>query len=111
MKQVDMKDALMQSEEFRNAYMELKELLGEGEYWFVDKLEFYPDIVPVIFHPEYTVRYGELWLMFAEIKFPESFPSAKTYGFVIVDMMEEDEEKWENESNTTFGENGKSPTQ
>lgn len=92
MKQVDMKTALMQSKEFRNAYMELKELLREGQYWFVDSLEFYIDIVPVIFHPEYKVKYGEVWLMFAEIKFPESFPSAETYGFVVVDEVEEVEE-------------------
>lgn len=88
MVQVDMKTALMQSEEFRKAYQELKELVREGQYWYIDSLECYPDIVPVILHEEYKVKYGELWLMFAEIKYPESFPNANTYGFVVVEGEE-----------------------
>lgn len=91
MKQVDVKTALMQSEEFNKAYMALKELVREGALWFIDSLEFYPDLVPVIYHPEYKVKYGEVWLMFAEIKYPENFPNAGTYGFVIVDEVEENE--------------------
>ncbi len=85
MKQVDTKTALMQGEEFRKAYMELKDQLQKGEFWFVDSLEFYIDLVPVIFHPEYKVKYGDLWLIFAEIEFPESFPNANPYGCVIVE--------------------------
>lgn len=89
MQQVDTKTALMQCEEFRKAYTKLKELVREGEYWFIDSLEYYIDIVSVIFHPEYRVKYGELWLVFAEIKYPDSFHNAERYGFTIVDEVTE----------------------
>lgn len=91
MKQTDMKTALMQSEEFRKAYTELKEMVREGKYWYIDSLECYPDIVPVILHEEYKVKYGELWLVFAEIMFPENFPSADSHGFVVAQEVSENE--------------------
>lgn len=92
MKQVDMKEALLQSEEFRNAYTELKKRVQEeGHYWFIDSLDVYPDIVPVIFHEEHKVKYGDLWLVFAEIKHPDVFPNASQYGCVVADEEEYEE--------------------
>lgn len=85
MKQVDVKEALMQSAEFNQAYMELKELIRNDKYWFLDSLEYYPDIVPVNLFPEYKVKYGNLWMVYAEIMFPENYPRAKPYGFVFVE--------------------------
>ncbi len=83
MKQTDMKTALMQGAEFRKAYTALKELVREGNYWYIDSLECYPETVPVKLHEECKVKYGELWLVFAEILYPENFPNADSYGFVV----------------------------
>ena len=85
MKQVDMKSALMQNVEFKKAYMNLKEMLNDEEYWFIDSLNYFNDTVSVIIHPEYKARYGDFWLMFAETSEDENM-----YGFLIVEEQNEE---------------------
>ena len=87
MKQVGIKEVLMQSKEFRNAYMELKGKLHEGAFWFMDSLEIYPETIPVFCKPEYRVKYGDFWLVFAKLLYPEKFPGIDEYGCVVVDEV------------------------
>ena len=95
-KQVDEKTALMQSKKFKDAYNELEKMIREGEYSYIfvgakqkeSGLDYYLDSMLVKFHPEYKVKYGDLWLMFAELENSNDYLRANNYGFVIVEFSE-----------------------
>jgi hypothetical protein len=90
MKQVETKLALMQSKTFKKAYAELKELLQESEFWFIDSLEYFSELVPVTVHDKYKVKFGELWIVLAE---QDIFQNASQYGFAIVEKDERKNEE------------------